>query len=65
MKKLILIAALFFTLSVSVFAQYYYYSDGIQIPLQVDSSKVMILFDDGLTPNIDDFVRENLDKWLG
>ncbi|MEW5924300.1 MAG: S8 family serine peptidase [Candidatus Zixiibacteriota bacterium] len=57
MKKLLLILLL--TILVQpVFSQYYYYSDNRQIPLLVDSTKVMILFNDSMSYNYEQFALE-------
>jgi len=44
----------------SVFAQYYYYSDNRQVTLNVDSTKVMILFDEGYSFNAEEIKAEYL-----
>lgn len=57
-KVIILICMTILFLSLSTFSQEYYYSNEQQIPLYVDSSKVLILFDNVGQFNSEQFVSD-------
>jgi hypothetical protein len=57
MKKLILTTLLIVAIQ-PVFGQHYYYSDNRQIPLLVDSTRVVVLFDDSMSFNYDQIIEE-------
>ena len=57
MKNLYFTLALF-VLSTPILLGQYYFSDERQIPLSVDSSKLLILFDQDLSFNIDDIIDD-------